>query len=92
MKICIAKKYIRYGKIFLFITASDFSLQIRSRSPEKKCTIRQDKLFIDNQMYVYDEDKHEVVRHARPPSPPRAPSRNYTNLDTGLRRSADNCA
>jgi len=48
-----------------------YAKQIRSRSPEKRCAIRQDKLFIDNQMYVFDEERNEVVRFARPPSPPR---------------------
>ena len=35
-------------------------LQVRGRSPQKKVTIRSDKLFIDNVMYCYDDDKHEV--------------------------------
>lgn len=48
-----------------------YARQIRSRSPQKKCTIRTDKLFIDNHVYVWDEDKHEVVPFTRPPSPPR---------------------
>ncbi len=40
-------------------------------------------------MYVYDEERHEVVRFTRPMSPPRAPSRNYSTLDQNLmRRSA----
>ena len=51
------------------------SLQVRGRSPQKKVTIRSDKLFIDNVMYCYDDDKHEVVRWNRPPSPPRPGSR-----------------
>ena len=50
-------------------------LQVRSRSPQKKVTIRSDKLYIDNVMYCYDDDKHEVVRWNRPPSPPRPGSR-----------------
>lgn len=64
-----------------------YARQIRSKSPNKKCMIRQDKLFIDNHMYVYDEEKHDVVPFTRPVSPPRAPSRNYTNVDNVLRRS-----
>eukprot|EP00095_Tigriopus_kingsejongensis_P005625 maker-scaffold335_size202896-snap-gene-1.20 protein:Tk05625 transcript:maker-scaffold335_size202896-snap-gene-1.20-mRNA-1 annotation:"sporulation-specific protein 15-like" len=64
-----------------------YARQVRSKSPNKKCMIRQDKLFIDNHMYVYDEDKHDVVPFARPPSPHRVPSRNYTNMDNILRRS-----
>lgn len=36
-------------------------LQVRGRSPQKKVTIRSDKLFIDNVMYCYDDDKHEVA-------------------------------
>ena len=62
-------------------------MQIRSKSPNKKCQIRQDKLFIDNQMYVYDEDRHEVTRYVRPSSPPRPTSRNYSAVDHVLRRS-----
>ncbi len=66
-----------------------YARQIRSRSPNKKCAIRNDKLMIDNQMYVYDEERGEVVRFGRPQSPPRSGSRNnYTGVDEGLRRSA----
>ncbi len=67
--------------------SSKTSLQIRSRSPQKKVALRSDKLYIDNQMFVFDEDKHEVVRFNRPPSPPRASSRNYSSVDNLLRRS-----
>lgn len=65
-----------------------YARQIRTKSPNKKCVIRNDKLLIDNHMYVYDEDKQEVVRFGRPTSPPRSNSRNnYSEVDEGLRRS-----
>jgi hypothetical protein len=45
---------------------------------------------VDNALYVFDDDRHEVVRFARPVSPPRAGSRNYSavDLELGLRRAA----
>ena len=65
-----------------------YARQIRSKSPSKKCLIRNDKLMIDNHMYVYDEEKQEVVRFGRPTTPPRSNSRNnYSEVDEGLQRS-----
>ena len=37
-------------------------LQIKKKAPNKKCIIRYDKLYIDNDCYVYDEAEGRVVR------------------------------
>lgn len=58
--------------------------QIRAKSPQKKCTIRYDKLYVDNTPYVYDEERGTVVRYYAP-EPLRSGSRtNYSSLDGGL--------
>ncbi|XP_023327225.1 uncharacterized protein LOC111700521 [Eurytemora carolleeae] len=53
--------------------------KIKMRAPNKKCSIRYDKLFIDNQAYVYDEGEGRVVRHVPNVEGPRS--------DSGLGRS-----
>ena len=54
--------------------------QVRSRSPGKLCTIRYDKLYIDNTPYVYDEERREVLRYVA--AEPRPASRNnYSSLE-----------
>ena len=54
--------------------------QIRTKSPHRKCTIRYDKLYIDNVPYVYDEQRNTVVRFYAP-EPLRSGSRtNYSSL------------
>ncbi|XP_071745634.1 uncharacterized protein [Lepeophtheirus salmonis] len=34
---------------------------VRSRSPQKKCVLRQDKLYIDNDVFIFDDEKNSVV-------------------------------
>ena len=61
-----------------------FNLQIRAKSPHKKCAIRYDKLYIDNTPYVYDDERGTVVRYFAQ-EPLRSGSRtNYSSLDGGL--------
>ena len=61
-----------------------FNLQIRAKSPHKKCAIRYDKLYIDNTPYVYDDERNTVVRYFAQ-EPLRSGSRtNYSSLDGGL--------
>ena len=57
------------------ISSSLVLFQIRTRSPHKKCTIRYDKLYIDNTPYVWDEVQAAVVRYV-PPESQRPLSRN----------------
>ena len=50
--------------------------QIRRKAPHKKCVIRYDKLYIDNEPYTFDEIEGKVVRFIpiggdRALSPPR---------------------
>ena len=50
--------------------------QIRRKAPDKKCVIRYDKLYIDNEPYMFDETEGKVVRFIpiggdRALSPPR---------------------
>lgn len=55
--------------------------QIRTRSPHKKCTIRYDKLYIDNTPYVWDEVQAAVVRYVPPESQRPLSRNNYSRMD-----------
>ena len=37
---------------------------MRRKAPQKKCVIRYDKLYIDNEPYIFDECESKVVRYS----------------------------
>jgi len=50
---------------------------IKKRAPNKKCVIRYDKLFVDNDVFIYDENEGKVVRNLA-----KSVSPDYTRPDS----------
>ena len=70
-------RFVRQLYTFMMQVFIEYSFsQIRRKAPDKKCVIRYDKLYIDNEPYTFDEIEGKVVRFIpiggdRALSPPR---------------------
>ena len=64
-------------------------LKIKRKAPNKKCIIRYDKLYVDNECFVFDEAEGRVVRFLPKAESPytRSDSRQTLRPESSLGKS-----
>ena len=57
-------KYMRFVRTCPDMPSTNVcTVQVKRKAPQKKCVIRYDKLYVDNEPYIYDELESKVVRY-----------------------------
>ena len=57
-------KYMRYVRAEKHLKENILNMfKVKRRAPNRKCVIRYDKLYVDNDCFVYDESEGRVVRY-----------------------------